>query len=84
MKITKEIPVHLIKIDRFPLEKKSLDYANLMLKGVKFPPIKVAKDKNGSFQIRDGRHRWLATKLIGKTKILAKYNNKCLKYSTWV
>ena len=66
MRVEKEIPIKDIMIDRIPLEPKSFEYAKALEKGNIFPAIKVTKKSNGLFEIRDGRHRWLVHKLIGK------------------
>lgn len=81
MRIKQDIDLNLVKIDRLPLDKKTLKYALSIQKSGRrnFPPIKVAKTKNGRFEIRDGRHRWLAHKLAGETKILAKFSEDYLK-----
>jgi len=76
MRTIQKIPIHLIDVDRLPLEPTSLQYANAIRKGNIFPPIKVAKLKNGRFKILDGRHRFLAHKLNGKQFIIAKFSNK--------
>lgn len=79
MRIEKEIPIELIQMDRWRLRPKAFKYAKLMECGVEFPPIKVARRANGLFEIRDGRHRMTAHKLLGKKVILAKFSEEALK-----
>ena len=81
MRITKEVNINLIDIDRMPFDLKLLEYANEVLKGVIFPPIKLQRIKNGRFKIKDGRHRFLAHRINRKQTILEKYS---LKYETIV
>lgn len=50
-------------------------YAKLMESGEVFPPVKVFKDKNGSWTFNDGRHRVLAAKLT-KAKLRVKCSYK--------
>lgn len=78
MRVIKEIPVGQIKINRTPIEPRTLRYALAMQDGSEFPPIKVAKTNCG-YEIRDGRHRCTASKLIGKEMILAKFSTTKLK-----
>lgn len=89
MRVEQEISVHLIDIDRIPLDKKTLGFANALagisscgLVKAKFPAIKVAKLRYGRYEIRDGRHRWAAHKLLGQKKILAKFSLRVLKNET--
>lgn len=78
MRLKKEIKLDLIKMDRLAINPKALKYATLINEGVQFPPIKVAFCKDGRFEIRDGRHRYTAHKLLGRKKILAKFSTKRL------
>jgi len=79
MRITKEIPIGQINVDRFPNHKKTLNYAIAMMFGAEFPPIRVAKIKNGRYKILDGRHRVLASMLNDKQLIKAKFSTKLFK-----
>jgi hypothetical protein len=82
MRIKKDILLHTIIMDRVPLDKKALQFAiEIQNNGrEQFPPIKVARLANGQFEIRDGRHRWLAHKLTGQKQILAKFSSESLKF----
>ena len=79
MRLEKEIGLAHIIMDRLRINPKALKYANLIDSGVQFPPIKVALCDDGRFEIRDGRHRYTAHKLLGREKILAKYSTKRLQ-----
>jgi len=74
LRVEKEISLNLIKMDRIPLDKKTLRFTYALQACADFPAIKVAKLNNGGYEIRDGRHRWAACKLLGREKILAKFS----------
>lgn len=85
-RVKEYIPLSLIDMDRIPMDEKSLEfaialrgYASAGLVKAEFPAIKVAKKRNGRYAIRDGRHRWLAHKLAGEKKILAKFSTEPLR-----
>ena len=64
--------IDLAKIEmrgKYPFDERVLHYANLMKQGEVFPPIKVKNIGKGKFRIKDGRHRYLANKLVGNKKI---------------
>ena len=46
---------------------------DFMRNGGKVPPVKVQKGRHGEFILKDGRHRFVAHKLLGREKIEAKY-----------
>jgi len=79
MRLKKEIYISNIIMDRFAIDTKAFVYAQCLHKGATFPPIKVAKRKDGQFEIRDGRHRIVAHKLTGRRKILAKFSEEYLR-----
>jgi len=56
-----------------PLDPTTLRYANLLIQGTEFPPIKVQDLGDGCFKIKDGRHRWAAHKLAGLKEIDIKF-----------
>lgn len=74
MKIIEDIPVDAIRVDRAPIDSKVFMYAVAMLRGDKFPPIRVARLKEGGYEIRDGRHRVSAAKLVARGKIRAAFS----------
>lgn len=79
MRIEKEIDILSIKIDRYPMNPTTLNLIHYLDCGGTVPAIKVAKLKQGGFIIRDGRHRVLAYKLLGRKKILARFSNLPLR-----
>jgi len=78
-RVEKFVDISLIRIDRIPLGVVALKYANDLKAGAIFPAIKVALRPDGFFEIRDGRHRWLAHKLCERKTILAKYSDRPLE-----
>jgi uncharacterized ParB-like nuclease family protein len=78
MRVKQEIPVSLVNMDRIPLDRKTLRFTYAMQAMAEFPAIKVAKRADGRYEIRDGRHRWTAHKLLGREKILAKFSTEVL------
>jgi len=73
---TREISIGLIDIDHLPLNETGLATTLALKRGVHMPPIKVAKLTDGRFLIRDGRHRYLAHKLLGRKTIMARMSAK--------
>jgi hypothetical protein len=65
------MPIAAIKMDRWPHQMKTLEYAQALQGGAEFPPIKVHL-RDGRWTISDGRHRLLAHKLCGRTHILVR------------
>ena len=63
-------------MDRYPMNISTLNLIDYLRSGGNVPPIKVAKHPRGGYIIRDGRHRVLANKLLGKTMIMAKFSDK--------
>lgn len=79
MRVERLINISNIKIRRMPINEITFRYAKDLENGSIFPAIKVAKRMDGTFEIRDGRHRLLAHKLTGRRKILARYSKRILK-----
>lgn len=79
MRVINDIPLNAIRMDRTPLDPKTFMYACAMLRGDKFPPIRVARADTGGFEIRDGRHRVAASRLLSKGKIAAKFSTGILR-----
>jgi hypothetical protein len=69
------MPIAAIRMDRWPHQPKTLEYANLLMAGVEFPAIKVYL-RDGRWTISDGRHRLLAHKLTGRSHILVRRAKK--------
>lgn len=67
-----EVPLNNLRVDRTPLNPKVFMYATAMMQGAVFPPIRVARRGCGSWEIRDGRHRVAAARLMARGKIRAR------------
>ena len=78
MRLTKLIPISLIKMDRYPINRSTLKLIDYIRTGGEIPPIKIVKLKNGNYEIRDGRHRVTAYKMLGIELIKARFSNECL------
>jgi len=76
MRSIKKVPIGNVIIDRIPLSRKTLRYANLLKNGAVFPPIKCMKLGNGMYAICDGRHRFTAHKLNNVPTITIKTSEK--------
>lgn len=63
-----ELNPHELKGYDFNWEK-AFKYAKLMEQGITFPPIRVHRNSDGTYQIRNGMHRTIAAKLCGLTII---------------
>jgi len=77
------INIQNIRIDRLPLNPSTLSLVDHIRNGGDIPPIQVSKHPNGGYSIKDGRHRLVACKLLGKSTINAKFSIKAepLQYS---
>ena len=76
MRHTKSINISMVKMDRHPLNGKTLSLIKYLESGGMVPPIKVASLKQGGYIIKDGRHRITAFKLLDRPEIKAKYSTK--------
>ncbi len=65
------IPLANIKVDSLPLNPASYACAKAVERGVEMPPIRVELLSNGQYLIKDGRHRFVAFRLNGRTHIRA-------------
>ena len=77
MRYCHPIDISQISMDRVPINKETYELAkDIETNGLR-KPIKVALVetglRRGNFEIRDGRHRVTAMRLLGRTKIPAKY-----------
>jgi len=79
MRITKDLPIANIKMDRWPICPQTFDLATKLEGGLKVPPIHVAKLPNGQYKICDGRHRVTAFKLLGRNEIEARFSTETLR-----
>jgi len=77
MRITSWINICNISVDRHSISKQTFDLASKLENNEIFkdelPPIRVTLNKNGTFILKDGRHRVTAYKLLGLKTIKAKY-----------
>lgn len=73
MRVIEEIPVHLIKVNRFSITTETLSIVDHIRNGGELPPIRVEHFKDGTYKLKDGRHRITAYKLLGLSKIKAKF-----------
>lgn len=82
MRIVKEINITNIIVDSHSISPQSFDLAKKIESGeydtLTMTPIKLENLNNGTFRLRDGRHRITAFKLVGRKKILSKYFDKSL------
>lgn len=75
MRVIRPVSLNLIDVGRLPLEPRTLGLVTHFQAGGTVPPIHLVRQPStaGRFKILDGRHRLLATKLIGRRAILARY-----------
>ena len=73
-RVTQMVNISDIQMDRYPMNPTTLSLIDYMRTDGEIPPIKLAKKSTGGFLIKDGRHRVLASKLLGLTKINAKFS----------
>ena len=78
-RVIREVPVNAISLDRVPTDSKTLLYAIAMVRGDRFPPVKVAMRAGGGYEIRDGRHRVTAARLTERGKIPAYFSETPLR-----
>lgn len=79
MRVEKYIDISHIVIDHLPMNPSTLKLIDYLRKGGVVPAIKVATLPDGRYLIRDGRHRILAFKLLGRKKIKARYSKKLIQ-----
>jgi ParB-like chromosome segregation protein Spo0J len=74
-RVIRPVATNLIDIDRWPLEPRTLGLVAHFQAGGTVPPIRLVRQPStpGRFRILDGRHRLLATKLVGRRTITARY-----------
>ncbi len=86
MRVTKLVPIRNIVMDRYPINPSTLSLIQHLEGGGTVPPIKIYRLASGQFQIKDGRHRITAFKLLGRENIKAVYSTKvsCIRKYTSV
>lgn len=70
-KFLAEISISSIVIDSLPINPEGFATAIAIKQGVAMPPILVTKKLDGSYVLRDGRHRVIGHKLNGLKTIKA-------------
>lgn len=78
MRVKALVPLACIDVDRLPINPVVLGLIAFMKAGGEVPPVKLQKMFNGRYKLKDGRHRFLAHKLLGRVAILSKYSTKTL------
>ena len=80
MRIVSWVPLSNILIDRkLPINLATLDLANKLRDGMEMNPVHLqpcGPNNKGKFKLKNGRHRFVAAKLLGWTRIPAKYSTK--------
>jgi hypothetical protein len=73
MRVTRDLPLSAINLDRMPFDRV-LEFVASFRNGVVCKPIHVKLDPaTGVFRVLDGRHRFMAAKLLGWETIPAQY-----------
>lgn len=74
MPLTKQIPISQIVIDNLPINLKTLSLIDYIRNNpnIILPPITVQVIANGKYKLKDGRHRYLAFKMLEISMINAK------------
>lgn len=72
MRVIRDIPIGLIKMDRWAIQPATLALVKHIQSGGTVPPIHVAWIVGG-FKICDGRHRVTAYRLLGRKHISARF-----------
>lgn len=70
-----DVKVRNIIVDKYPINKATLDLVFYLMSGGEVPAIKLQKLDCGQYKIKDGRHRVTAFKLLGWDIIKAKCSN---------
>lgn len=82
MRVERLVDISLIVVDRHPINPTTLALVDFIRAGGDVPPVKL--QMTGSrFKLKDGRHRVAAYKLLGLTKIKAKYFDPRIDKDLW-
>ena len=77
MRVVEYINVQNVIVDSYSISPQSYELALKLDCGEinyeDLPPIKVVMNKDGTYILKDGRHRMTAFRLLGWTKIKAKF-----------
>lgn len=68
---------------KLPLNPATLTLVEYLMKGGEMAPIHLqpCTNRKGQFRVRGGRHRYVAAKLLGWTKIPARWSTKTDKWA---
>lgn len=72
IRVVRPILIAAVQMDRHPLHPRTLELVRYLEAGGSTAPIHVATTEFG-YRICDGRHRITASKLLGRTHILARF-----------
>lgn len=75
-RVTKKFPLGLLDVDRLAVRPKTLVFAQALMEGATFPPVRAALQRSGRLRLLDGRHRFAAHKLVGFKKIAVRYSTR--------
>lgn len=67
------VPLDLVGIDRVPYDPRVLSLCRHLSEGGTVPPVHIQMVPNGRFRILDGRHRWVAHRLLQRNVIFARW-----------
>jgi len=81
MRVERLVDISLIS-GRLPMNPSVLSLVDFIRAGGEIPPVKLQMI-GGSFKLKDGRHRVAAYKLLGITKIKAKYFDPRIDKALW-
>lgn len=73
MRVSRLIPMSQIQCDFLPIGPKTLALIKHIEKGGSVPPVKVQFNGKGQWKIKNGRHRFLAFKMLGIQFIPARW-----------
>jgi len=74
MKVVHPVLIESIMFDELPINPKVLALTLFIMQGGEVPPIKLQNSSKGGYELKDGRHRLCAYKLLGEKFIKAKYH----------
>lgn len=77
MKLIKQIPINQIVVDKLPINLSTLSLIDYIRNNpnIILPPITVQLLTDGKYKLKDGRHRYLAFKMLQIPNIIAKIVN---------
>jgi len=77
MQVRCKVPLsQIVVVDHLPITPRTLALLDHLRRGGTVPPLHVYRYDSGLFRVLDGRHRWLALKLLGVTHVWVRYGRK--------